>query len=357
MDAQDIIFVTDQSSSMRIFNARLEENFGAFIEQLTSYTQYWRIIVANSDDGCLSNEGGTFLTPETERFEDKFVRAVEQWTHDPSDRDNPDRIGHDCPGGRCSSPPLFPWTQALLTPAMRAVQPENVGPGGCNEGFLRDDALLHVVVVSDETEQGRDWSYNIDSDRTFHPGWELALEELVVAKRGRRDLVEVSGFTDHQPDLPHDAQPTCTGVPMSCERAACGSRVNEDVFQGNDCFSPGTSTPSCAAGFTATRVDCFTAPSPNCQSPTCEVHPPEYEQEQGIRVMTRRSRCETESRFEGLRLNQQGNYRCCNLTTLHTNHTDCVTAFETAADDSVDSCPLGCHYTHNGNAYDGCICT
>eukprot|EP01043_Picozoa_sp_COSAG02_P043850 COSAG02_NODE_3856_length_6138_cov_12.727604_4_plen_177_part_00 len=69
----DIIFVTDQSSSMRIFNARLEENFHDFIVELTSYTHYWRIIVANSDDGCLSNEGGTFLTPETDNFEQKFV--------------------------------------------------------------------------------------------------------------------------------------------------------------------------------------------------------------------------------------------------------------------------------------------
>eukprot|EP01043_Picozoa_sp_COSAG02_P043851 COSAG02_NODE_3856_length_6138_cov_12.727604_5_plen_590_part_01 len=235
-----------------------------------------------------------------------------------------------------------------MTPAMRAVQPENVGPGGCNEGFLRDDALLHVVFVSDENEQGRDWSYNIDSDRTFRPAWELFLEELVIVKRGRRDLVEVSGFTDHLGDLPHDARPTCTGVPESCEQSACTS--------GLGCFSPGAGTPSCAAGFTGMRIDCFTAPSADCQPPTCEVHEPEFEREQGILVMTRRSRCETESRFDGLRINEQGNYRCCNSTTPHAAHVECVSAFAAANDSTVDSCPLGCHYTHNGNAYDSCIC-
>lgn len=30
-----------------------------------------------------------------------------------------------------------------------ALEPEINGPGGCNEGFLRDDALLFVTFVSD----------------------------------------------------------------------------------------------------------------------------------------------------------------------------------------------------------------
>src|SRR5690606_17290039 len=33
--------------------------------------------------------------------------------------------------------------QAALSPAMN-------GAGGCNEGFLRDDALLVIVIISDE---------------------------------------------------------------------------------------------------------------------------------------------------------------------------------------------------------------
>ena len=36
------------------------------------------------------------------------------------------------------------------------------GPGGCNEGYLRDDAELHIVGVSDEPEQSpNSWSHYV----------------------------------------------------------------------------------------------------------------------------------------------------------------------------------------------------
>ncbi len=38
--------------------------------------------------------------------------------------------------------------QAML----QALSPELNGPGGCNEGFLRDDALLVVVIITDEDD-------------------------------------------------------------------------------------------------------------------------------------------------------------------------------------------------------------
>ena len=258
------------------------------------------------------------------------MRAVKSWNYVQSDLDNPPRKENT------GSPPVFPWTQALLTPAVRAVQPQNIGPGDCNEGFLRPDALLHVVIVSDETEQGRDWLYDIDDARTFRPAWELALESLVAAKGGRADMVEVSGFTDHQPHLQHEPRPTCTGVPASCQ-----STVRQ---------APGTQEPDCDDGFTAIRQDCFTVDDAACAADSnCEVHPS---------TPIRRSRCDTETRFQGIVQNQQGNYRCCASgdTSDTAAHGDCVSAFAAAADDSVQSCPMGCHYTHNGNALDGCVC-
>ena len=70
------------------------------------------IIVANSDDGCLTNDGGV-LTHETEGFEDKFVEAVRHWRYTPGQ--DPDTPSHAPTGPE----PKFPWTQALLTPAVR----------------------------------------------------------------------------------------------------------------------------------------------------------------------------------------------------------------------------------------------
>ena len=37
----DLIFLTDQSSSMDEFNARLEANFHSFIYELDQYTTHW----------------------------------------------------------------------------------------------------------------------------------------------------------------------------------------------------------------------------------------------------------------------------------------------------------------------------
>jgi hypothetical protein len=37
-----------------------------------------------------------------------------------------------------------------LSATVQALQPELIGVGGCNEGFLRPDAVLVVVIVSDD---------------------------------------------------------------------------------------------------------------------------------------------------------------------------------------------------------------
>ncbi|WP_146657744.1 hypothetical protein [Enhygromyxa salina] len=39
-----------------------------------------------------------------------------------------------------------------LEAALRAIGPELGAPGGCNEGFIRDDALLVLIVITDEDD-------------------------------------------------------------------------------------------------------------------------------------------------------------------------------------------------------------
>ena len=43
------------------------------------------------------------------------------------------------------------YTESLLTPAAYATGKTNSGQ--CNQGFMRDGALLHIIAVSDEPEQ------------------------------------------------------------------------------------------------------------------------------------------------------------------------------------------------------------
>ncbi|MEC7242723.1 MAG: choice-of-anchor D domain-containing protein [Myxococcota bacterium] len=122
----DIVFLVDQSCSMNDDQSRLASNFSYFISQLNNFTSNWHVMVVNDDNGC-TNSG--VLKPTTSNYSNLFTNAV--------------RSG----GGG--------YTESLLTVAQRAIQQTN----GCNAGFMRSGAMLHMVMVSDEPEQsGGSWS-------------------------------------------------------------------------------------------------------------------------------------------------------------------------------------------------------
>lgn len=81
------------------------------------------------------------------------------------------------------------WDEQQAAAATRAVSGELVGASGCNEGFLRDDAILVVTLISDEE----------DSTSAGNPGdWYQA---LVDAKSGNPDHVVMLGLVgEHGPD-------------------------------------------------------------------------------------------------------------------------------------------------------------
>jgi hypothetical protein len=135
----DLLFLADQSGSMADDNASLAATFSVFIRALEAVTNDWRILVVNDDDGCARSG---VLTPATPGYEDLFQADI--------------RSG----GGA--------WTEALLTLAARAL--ENTDPGDCNEGFLRDEALLHVITTSDEPEQSVEpWSSYVAAVQAAKP--------------------------------------------------------------------------------------------------------------------------------------------------------------------------------------------
>ena len=96
-------------------------------------------MVANDDDGCGS---GAVLTPSTADYDRAFQQAI--------------RSG----GGY--------YTESLLTVATQALS--RTGAGDCNDGFLRDDALLHVITISDEPEQSTDaWGTYVTAMEEYKP--------------------------------------------------------------------------------------------------------------------------------------------------------------------------------------------
>ncbi|RME28059.1 MAG: VWA domain-containing protein [Deltaproteobacteria bacterium] len=145
----DIMFLVDQSCSMGDDQARLANNFSTFISSLDGYTTDWQIMVVNDDDGC-SNSG--ILKRTTSGYQSIFQSAVKEGGGD--------------------------YTEALLTVGTHAV--EKTDPGECNTTFLREDAMLHMIFVSDEPEQS--------------PGsWSSYLDQI-IAKKGSAANVRMSAI-------------------------------------------------------------------------------------------------------------------------------------------------------------------
>lgn len=152
----DIMFLVDQSCSMDDDQARLANNFDYFINNLSSYTSSWKVMVVNDDDGCHDRVHG-ILTASTPNYTNRFNDAVREG------------------GGN--------YTESLLTVA--ALATEKGGSAGCNAGFLREGALLHIIAVSDEPEQSpSSWS---------------ALVDRIVAAKGSKSLVKVSAIAGDYP--------------------------------------------------------------------------------------------------------------------------------------------------------------
>lgn len=149
----DILFFVDQSCSMDDDQRALADNFSSFIGALSTYTTDWHVLVANDDDGC----GYGVLTASTANYADKFSTMVKK-------------------GGGL-------WTEAGLYVTSAAV--DKTDGGECNASFLRADALLHVINVSDEPDQS--------------PGYWQTFVDAMIAKKGDAAHVRVSSVAGPVP--------------------------------------------------------------------------------------------------------------------------------------------------------------
>lgn len=121
----DILFFIDQSPSMRDDQAALADNFEHFIWNMDDVTDDWRIIVIVRDNGCTNADVITSDMPD-------YLAAFT------------DAVTAEDDGGDI-------YTEGGLIVARNAL--EMTDRGECNDGFLRRDALLHIIMVADEPDQ------------------------------------------------------------------------------------------------------------------------------------------------------------------------------------------------------------
>ena len=76
-----------------------------------------------------------------------------------------------------------------------AVGPALAGGGGCNEGFIRDDALLVVVIVTDEEDDVVEFYDTVEGS----PGDPQSWFDALVAVKAREENVAVLSIIGGQP--------------------------------------------------------------------------------------------------------------------------------------------------------------
>lgn len=214
----DFLFVIDNSKSMETEQALLASAFPGFVEAieevLPDATDFHVGVTTTDDHGlvpgtfmqqpvfaddpCMTTLGGLVdrSTPSDGNTGYGEPCGFESGTSYITSGD--DLVGKFSCAARVG---VFGYTgERQAGAAIAALSPELNGPGGCNEGFLRDDALLVLVVITDE-----------DDDESFPDGaaaegraqqWHQAVVNAKGGIDGNAVVLLISGGSPKYPDCP-----------------------------------------------------------------------------------------------------------------------------------------------------------
>ena len=201
--AVDFLFVIDNSDSMAGVQSNLVANFGGFIDGIQAtletvgsyhvgiattdayvYNEIgcnaigelvtWTGGDASSNEMCDFAEGNRFMT-EADELATAFACAAQVGT-------------------------AGSWSERPIEAMLQAISPDLSAEGECNEGFLRDDALLVAVVISDEPEgEGDPEGPPPDSSGGTPAMWHQA---VVDAKLGHPENAVVMTLTGDNSPFP-----------------------------------------------------------------------------------------------------------------------------------------------------------
>jgi hypothetical protein len=191
--AVDFLFVIDNSLSMSDEQDNLVQSFGGFMQvvQSTLDARDYHIMAVDTDDrgiGIGGIIGGPFASPSScngvfGAGRNQSASGLDCGITD--DATFMTQAQSDLPAAFECAARVGTFGDVLeqpMTAMLSAVTPALNGAGGCNEGFLRDDAILVVTFITDE-------------DDTRSPGdpteWHT---RLVEAKGGDESAVVVLGL-------------------------------------------------------------------------------------------------------------------------------------------------------------------
>jgi hypothetical protein len=210
----DFLFVIDNSSSMGDNQANLIQSFPGFISAIESTVSAhdYHVMVVDSDasvascdcngdlcfdptpatqdccDDCNGFFGGSGCDIELGAGRTKSQKTGQQCDFVAGDAfmtsadDLHSTFSCAANVGTSGSPNELPMTAML-----RALRADVNAAGACNEGFLRDDAILVVTVVSDASHDTANIEDGLGDAQQWH-------DDLVARKGGNEDAIVVIGM-------------------------------------------------------------------------------------------------------------------------------------------------------------------
>lgn len=190
----DILFAIDSTGSMQPHQENLINSFDGFIEGMSEH-------FGNTRDfhiGVITTDAYGFNTPQCQVL-GGLVTQVPGPNYQGTTVCDPYAEGHRFMTEEDDLSDKFSctanvsaggdWTEKPVTASIAALQPGINGPGQCNDGFLRDDALLVLVLISNSMT-GDDPS--ADAHPSQDPsGW---YAEIIAAKGGYEENAVALGF-------------------------------------------------------------------------------------------------------------------------------------------------------------------
>lgn len=188
----DILFVVDNSNSMKEEQAQLASAFERFILAFSKRSLDFRIGILTTDalDGKLTASSKwpqPYLTPATPNFIAEFQKAIQVGIR-----------------GSSAETAFLPITAALKNQTSAA--------------FFRPEAFLYIVIVSDEDEsKGTGWrkdSYLINDESALAERLASIQTGLLGLKNLRRGMIRIDAVTAPDP-IPSDCQTRIAGKAFS----------------------------------------------------------------------------------------------------------------------------------------------